>query len=222
MTLENEIDNLFSSLADWPKKWEPKKNDEKLYEIYLLALIVDVFIDERWIPIILDGNENNPPLNFKFRGSPGFLYGNKEYGIIQMYQTTTGKCYEVNLGIQIQGKSKIIHEVDVGVYSYEEADDARCSEYNILAENVPLAIECKYYIGTKLDKSLGRQWLGVSKDIGRNKIRLKGGFVTNSHNIHIKQLLKHHNIDYYETLLPSNTLLVHDFRKKIKKVVRSL
>ena len=75
---------------------------------------------------------------------------------------------EAHVGIFVAGKSKLLHECDVAVLDRNEAATCRARQVNPRPGKVLLAIECKYYLSSSLGINLGRSFLGLVNDIGKD------------------------------------------------------
>lgn len=143
--------------------------EEKAYEAYLFALCLRA-VRELGVTPILKGVKG-APAPFVFRGAPGKIYSTlRNYGYAEF---RLGEYeYEIHAGIEIRGTSGMTHELDVAILRSHDAVDCRRGRNDPPGASLVAGWECKFYTGT-LSKSLGRQFVGLVKDLGTN-LRLNG------------------------------------------------
>ncbi len=108
---------------------------------------------------------------FIFRGGPGSIHSNREnYGYAAF--EFNDHLLEIHTCVEFVGQSQVLHEIDVCVMRSKEANKARIEEQDPPARSLVVALECKFY-DKKLDKSLGREFVGLMDDMSEN-IRFSG------------------------------------------------
>src|SRR5699024_3469108 len=169
--MKKAIDDFFSHIPKCPTTWrgslKGKKNPRaKLFEIYIYILIAEYINMTLWSIkyVVCKNNE------FYFRGRPTKLWHNDKYGYLEL-NDPNGNEYELHLGVEVLGNSGVDQEVDIGLYPKEEAQYARSKkldECNVKGKNALLAIECKDYDSTHIDKKLARTYVGQAIDITKD------------------------------------------------------
>ncbi|MBP1971732.1 hypothetical protein J2Z83_003887 [Virgibacillus natechei] len=123
----------------------------------------------------------------------------------------SGRKLELHLGIEVNGRSSVGHEIDISIIECKQANDARNKGkgFNVTGFDIPLTIECKNYNKENLTKQIGREWLGVCFDtergVNQNFHRI-GMFVTSSNSSDVKTLLAAYNIFYFGNMTKSSEI----------------
>ena len=159
--LLQSIQNELRSLARTAPVLSRQTAIWKLYEIFILACLTRALrnIGARLEPRDYRDRQTN---SLEFRLGPGLLYSpTTTPGFIFVeYQGTE---YEIHNGLQVLGRSKVLHELDVCLVERNEAERCRFSRTNPRQSKTRFLAECKYY-GSTLPLSLGREFLGLKSD----------------------------------------------------------
>jgi hypothetical protein len=162
--LEKAIDKLLNHRKNGIFKYElANKSSDTAYEAYIFGLVLKAVRGLKVSPKLkaIKGQ----PLPFIFRGSPGRLSSKKGKNFGYAEFSLNNMTFEVHIDIQINGLSGMLHEVDVCIIHKRNADICRAKDSDPNHRALVVGIECKFY--TKdLDKSLGREFLGLVTDMG--------------------------------------------------------
>lgn len=175
----DKINTFFGALSlNWQPSSISQKTDveDKIYEIYTYALVATEIGKKRKLEIYNGNGKQSANSNFVFRGAPTNL-GNPIYSYLEFQKrkkgTTTIK-YELHLSLEIEGVSKVKHEMDVCIVEHKAARSTSGTKKLIKYDKVPVTFECKYYKGKdkndkyrEIQKKLGREVLGLNYDTGR-------------------------------------------------------
>jgi len=118
---------------------------------------------------------NGAPYPFIVRGAPGYIssvahdYG---YAVFQC----NSREYEVHLGVQYFGSSRVLHEFDISIIDSVDAGLARTNNRSPSSGKAKIVFECKFY-GGNLGLDLGREFVGLIADFSSAK---SARLVTNS------------------------------------------
>ena len=99
----------------------------------------------------------------------------------------------------MQGLAGVVHECDVLVIDRSEGTFCRRNMVHPKRANAALTAECKFYTG-KLGIELGRQFLGVTMDVGKED----RFFLSNSDGRSVDRVLAHHKRQRFFRLSPLN------------------
>jgi hypothetical protein len=174
--LENAIDALLNHPLGISQYQLIRHVEEKAYEAYVFGLCLRA-ARELGVTPVLRGNTGTPA-PFVFRGAPGQIHSTgRNYGYAEF--TLNGIDFEIHAGVEFEGTSGMMHELDVSIM---RASDARSCRTPQTPGDPPAASliggwECKFYSGN-LGKGLGRAFVGLIDDMGTN-FRLSG-FCSNS------------------------------------------
>lgn len=158
--------------------------------------------------------------DFTIRGAPGKLTGDSKFSYL-LVTKLKGKFkeFEVQVGIQVDGLSGLKHEVDVGVFLHSSAQLVRQqnrSDFNIFYNQVPISIECKYYEKANQKKGIGREFLGMARDLERNK-EMIGILATRKRDDNAQILLPYYDLIHIQDF---NHLKKDEFKEVIRDYVR--
>jgi hypothetical protein len=152
-------------------------------------------------------NAGIPPKRFVVRGAPGNIYSTRhDYGYA--YFRCNRRDYEIHLGVQYLGASRVPHEFDISIIDAADANASRRYGRQPGPGKAKLVFECKYYAGN-LDISLGREFVGLLADFSSTKV---ARLVTNSGSTSIRAYLTD-RVKYRltEQLVPGATAAEHQF-----------
>jgi hypothetical protein len=167
--LESAIDTLLDHPFGVAQYQLVQRVGEKAYEAYVFGLCMRA-VRELGVTPVLKGIFGQP-VPFVFRGAPGAIHSPyRNYGYVEF--SLNGQRFEIHAGVEYRGTSDMKHELDVSLMRAEDADTCRQNANDPGANSLIGGWECKFYAGT-LDKALGRQFVGLVKDLGSN-IRDRG------------------------------------------------
>jgi hypothetical protein len=121
-----------------------------------------------------------------FRTSPGRIYSTSQAYSHAVLDFGDSPRLEVHIGVQVLGRSGVLHECDVLILPEDEAALCRQNEVAPKGNRCLLAIECKYY-GSYLDLGLARGFVGLHADLGMQAI-----FVANVRATRVERYLTSH------------------------------
>lgn len=173
----------------------------KLYEIFILACLVRALrgLNATLIPKNSSDQRTN---NLVFRLGPGTISAPQSTpGFIQV--TLRGTEYEIQNGLRVAGRSKVLHELDVCLIDRSEALKCRRNGSDPRYRIVKFIAECKCY-GSRVELSLGREYLGLSSEFPMKRGKT---MVSNVSSEEVHDLVTEHNgTENFELspLLPRN------------------
>jgi hypothetical protein len=192
--------------------------EEKAYEAYVFGLCLRA-VRELGVKPILRGIAK-PPNPFVFRGAPGQIHSMaRNYGYAEF--DLNGQRFEIHAGVEFQGTSGMTHELDVCIMRAEDAVRCRQDPDDPPAASVIVGWECKFYASGKLDKELGRTFVGLIDDMGAN-IRVSG-LCSNADHPQLRDYLKPTRRPYpHLRLEPQDKsredILVNQIKSELKKM----
>ena len=167
--LENAIDQLLNHPLGAGQCQLVQSVEEKAYEAYIFGLCLRAVRQLNVIPVL--SGISAVPNPFVFRGAPGKIYSTyRNYGYASF--SVNGHDFEIHAGVEYRGGSRMTHELDVSVINASDARRCRRNAEDPQSNSLLAGWECKFYTGT-LDKSLGRQFVGLVNDMG-SKLRERG------------------------------------------------
>lgn len=182
--LENAIDGLLAHPAGGGNYSLTSRTAPKAYEAYVFGLCLRAAREFGANPI-LRGIRGGPS-PFVFRGGPGHISSTtRNYGYATL---SCGKQeLELHAGVEFQGASGMLHELDVCLVRADAA--TRCRERNRNPDSASLvgAWECKFYEGS-LDKAQARAFVGLMADMGTNP--RVSGFCSNREHREVRDYLR--------------------------------
>jgi hypothetical protein len=218
--LENAIDQLLNHPSGVGQYQLIQRVEEKAYEAYVFGLCLKAIRKLNVTPVLR--GIIGVPSPFIFRGAPGNIYStHRNYGYA--FFSINRHNYELHVGVEYEGKSRMMHELDVSVILANAADTCRKNVKNPLSKSLIAGWECKFYTGT-LDKALGRQFVGLVSDMS-NTLREKG-FCSNVSNPQLSLYFKPRSRPFphlrLSPLEPKNEdLFVNKLAGTIKKMTAS-
>jgi hypothetical protein len=174
--LENAIDALLSHPLGLSQYQLVRRIEEKAYEAYIFGLCLRAVRELGIVPVLR--GITGTPAPFIFRGAPGQVHSTlRNYGYAEF--SVSGQRFEIHAGVEFRGTSRMTHELDVCIMRAEEADKCRRQPDDPASASLFGGWECKFY-SRKLEKGLGRAYVGLIDDMGNN-IRLTGMCSNQSH-----------------------------------------
>ena len=170
-----------------------------LYEAYVFTLVLRA-ARTTGFAVTYENRDGSVPSIFTFRTGPGEISsGNYSHAVL----TFPGKPQlEAHVGIYISGVSKVPHEADVSVIMRDEAVFCRAVTPTVLPRHssVILAAECKFYESSGIGISMGRGFMGLSKEFASRP----GFFVMSREAARVKTLLAHHGEQWGAAVVPAS------------------
>lgn len=180
-----------------PVQHSTQANDA--FEVYVLSLILRAAREEG-AEIRFEGNSGSiNPSSLVFRTSPGRIYSTAHDYSHALIEFDDGLSFEAHVGVYLQGLAGVVHECDVLVIDRDEGMFCRRNMVHPKRLNAALTAECKFYTG-KLGIDLGRQFLGVTIDVGKED----RFFLSNTDGRSVDRVLAHHKRQRYFGLNPLN------------------
>ena len=208
--LIKDIQTAIGSLSAKSPQLASRASVDKLYELFILSLVVKALKGVGATLSARDGNDNNTNV-LQFRLAPGLLHSPATSpGFIHVsYQ---GNEYEIQNGLRVCGTSKVLHELDVSVLERREAQVCRQNHTNPRQSKIKFLAECKYY-GTPLPLSLGREYLGLNSEF-RGRVKT---LASNQVSVAIQQLINSHRGTVSFNLDPKEVQALDIFVKWLSK-----
>jgi hypothetical protein len=167
--LESAIDSLLNHPLGAAQYQLIRRVEEKAYEAYVFGLCLRAVRELGVLPVLR--GISGLPTPFIFRGGPGQIHSeNRNYGFAEF--SLNGHAFEIHAGVEFKGSSGMTHELDVCMMRQEEADKCRQDPDDPASSSLVCGWECKFY-DRRLDKVLGRAFVGLVADLGPN-LRLSG------------------------------------------------
>lgn len=206
--LLNELNALPSTLS-----YTSSSAANDVFEGYVFKLVLDGAI-EAGATVSFADVHGNLATHLTFRTSPGRLYSTSRPYTHAVLSFPGCPDLEVHVGVQTQGRSKVLHECDVLVLPTMEADISRNRNVSPRGGYSLFAVECKFYVSS-LQLHLARAFLGLHQDLG---VKLSY-FVANTVHKRIERLVNHHGRKWETGVVPASneaTFLVGQFREAFK------
>jgi hypothetical protein len=167
------------------------------FEVYTLGLVLRAAREEG-ATIRFESSSGAPnPSPLRFRSSPGKIFSTAHDYTHAEIQFPDGLTFEAHIGVYVEGLAGVVHECDVVVIDASEGQFCRRNRVHPKKANTVLTAECKFYAG-KLGIELGRQFLGVTADLGTDG----RFFLSNSDGKSVDRVLAHHKRQRFFGLSP--------------------
>ena len=180
-----------------------------LFEAYVLGIVLDAARDLG--AQVEYRNRNGPTNQFVFRTSPGFIFSTAQLYTYASIALPNAPLIEAHMGVQVAGRSEVLHECDVAVLPHTEAQTCRVNSVHPRSSKLILAVECKFYT-VSLPLHLARSFIGLGVDIGAGDCH----FVVNTNSYVIEKLLAHHKRHWEHQLVPGAPLVVGRLRNSFQ------
>jgi hypothetical protein len=215
--LEHAIDALLNHPLGAGSYLLVNRVEGKAYEAYVFGLCL-LAVRELGVTPVLCGI-NGTPTPFIFRGGPGQIHGtSRNFGYAEF--SLNGSVFEIHAGVEFQGTSGMIHELDVCIIRGEDARKCRDQPDDPRSASLIAGWECKFY-AVNLQKGLGRAFVGLIDDMGMN-MRLSG-LCSNSVHVQLRNYFQPQRRPYphfqLSPLQPSNeAIFVNQIKGELKKM----
>jgi hypothetical protein len=167
------------------------------FEVYTLALVLRAANEEGAVISFESSRGIVNPSPLRFRTSPGRIFSTACDYSHSIVGFPAGLSFEAHIGVYVEGLAGVLHECDVLVIDASEGQFCRKNLVHPKKASTVLTAECKFYTG-KLGIALGRQFLGVTADLGSEGRY----FVSNSDGKPVDRVLAHHNRQRFFGLSP--------------------
>lgn len=190
---------------------------ERAYEAYILGLCKKAVIEADGSAVlrgILSGDNPDP---VTFRGAPGDMSSTHQ-NFCYVYCELNGKEFEIHLDVQYEGSSGASHEIDVSIYSSNNADAVRNSRRLPKTNGLIMIFECKFYTLSIPSTGLARGFAGLVKDCSSNRLN---AFVSNNASLNLKKYFSNkNNLEPFVDLDPSNKASEDRFMRTVEQALR--
>jgi hypothetical protein len=197
------IDDLLADLARSiglrPTSYNTKSAAWDIYEGYVFGLVVRAGV-AAGASVRYEDVNGQTANRLCFRTSPGMLYSTLHPYTHAVLGFPNCDPLEVHVGVQVQGKSGVMHECDVLVLPTDEANLSRGKKVAPRGSRALLAVECKYY-ATHLTLALARGFHGLHTDLGLQH----PFFVANIRAPRIERYLSYHKRTWENGVMPGST-----------------
>jgi hypothetical protein len=209
--LIEEIESLLSGVR---LPYTSASRGDDVYEGYVFSLVVATAL-ERGAGVHYVTSTGIRTNDLLFRAGPGHLYTTDReftHAVIKFERTPT---LEAHVGVRVSGTSGVLHECDVLVLPAEEARISRANGVAPRGSRCLLAIECKYYVATRLDLGLARNFEGLQADL-----KSKGAiFVANLDSHSVRKYLGSRRREYEHNVSPG-TYEADALRQTVRRAFR--
>jgi hypothetical protein len=175
-----------------------------LYEAYVFSLVLRA-ARRTGARIDYENRDRTTVTTFAFRTGPGEINsGNYSHAVLRFARRPE---LEAHVGIYVSGVSKVPHEADVCVLLRDEAMFCRAPTSRVLPRysSVELTAECKFYESAGVGVSLGRGFMGLSKDFASRP----NFFVMSREAPRVKAMLAHHKQHWASSIVPRSIVEVN-------------
>jgi hypothetical protein len=169
-----------------------------LYEVYLFGLCVEA-AESIGMTASFEDAQGSPATQLILRTAPSTIWSQAQSFTHASLSVNGYVRLEVHLGIYLRAGSGISREGDVVVIEASEAARARVRHDDPRFSEAAVVIEAKFY-GTNVYLRTGREFLGLSIDIGTNKPIL----VSSAPGPSVHQLLSHRGRSGHFALTPGS------------------
>lgn len=201
--LRAEIQSVLQTLViASPVLTSPAATD-KLFEVFVWSCAVRAL---QRIGAGLECRDSNdrPTNTIVFRLSPGLIFApNSAPGFVKI--DYNNEEYELHGGVRTEGRSGILHELDVAIYKRAEANRCRQSQISPSYSKTKMMFECKFY-GNSLPLHLGREFIGLCAECS---MRVKA-IVSNQQRDEIRRLIRPHRATAHFSVSPLTPNRVND------------
>jgi hypothetical protein len=185
-----------------------------LFEAYILTIVLDAARDLG--AQVEYRNLSGVTTQFVFRTSPGFIFSTAQPYTYAVISLPGSPLLEAHIGVQMAGKSEVLHECDVAVLPRAEAETCRQNNVHPRSSKLILAVECKFYT-VSLPLHLARSFIGLGVDIGVEGCHL----VMNTNSDVIEKLLSHHKRYWEHQLVPGAAREVSRLRNSFQTTFKN-
>lgn len=177
---------------------------DKLYEVFILSKVCKALRSLGANLHVVDSSGIRSG-TLTLRLSPGLIYD--PAGRSGWVEADFGHVrFELHSGVRTSGKSRVLHELDVGLFEKEAADTCRTRHRSPNGSQAALLLECKYY-GQSLPLRLGREYCGLSAEF---PLRVKA-LCSNVSSSQITRLVSSHRGTVCFDVAPHNAAAVNHF-----------
>jgi hypothetical protein len=135
-----------------------------LYEAFVFSSVVEALV-RLGAQFEVRDHDDNPSNTLVFRTKPGLIYTPGVPYTFVLVRLPGTREYELHSTLRAEGRSKVLHELDVALVDRAEAVRCRQAGVSPRQAKIKLLAECKFY-GRSLPLELGREFLGLSSEFG--------------------------------------------------------
>ncbi len=216
--LLNDIRTELSKIGSSAPALSTRNAADKLYEIFILARVMRVMAKVGATLSPMDGYGFRAG-TLRFRLRPGRLKDSLPYGYILVRHA--GSEYEVHNSLQVQGRSEVLHELDISVLVRRNCNACRRDRTDPAARHVRALAECKCYDASDLDLGLGRGFIGLLQEFRSSKTRIRV-FISNKAKPEIATMARKYNGRTHFGICPSNPSELACFDNWLEVEIRSM
>jgi hypothetical protein len=169
-----------------------------LYEVYLFGLCVEA-AESIGMAVSFEDTRGKTTTQLILRTAPSTIWSQAQNFTHASLSIGGWVRLEVHLGIYLRAGSGVSHEGDIVVIEANEAARARVRHDDPRFSEAAVVIEAKFY-GANVYLRTGREFLGLSTDIGKDKPIL----VSSSPGPSVHQLLSHRSRSSHFELTPGS------------------
>lgn len=170
------------------------------YEAYIFGLIIGA-AERQGASVWYEDVNGNRATYFCFRTSPGYIYSRRlpyTHAVIEFEGKPT---LEVHMGVRFLGKSGVAHECDLSVLPRSVAQQCRDVCAIPRPDDLLMAIECKYYVESRISLFLARAFLGLQTELRKRETFFVSNIETGNAG---KVLARHASDSRYEGIVPDD------------------
>jgi hypothetical protein len=188
-----------------------------LYEGFVFSCVVEA-LARLGAQFEVRNYDDTPSTTLVFRTKPGLIYTAGVPYTFVLTRLTNNREYELHSTLRAEGRSRVLHELDVALV--ERAEAVRCRQAGVSPRQgkIKLLAECKFY-GRSLPLELGREFLGLTSEFS---LRVKT-IVSNVRSDQVgKMITSHHGTENFDVspMDPSRVLrFVEWLAKELEQVL---
>ncbi len=176
---------------------------EKLYEVFVWSCAIRS-LQRIGATLECRDSYDRPTNTIVFRLAPGLIFSPASApGFVKI--DYNGQEYELHGGVRIEGRSGVLHELDVAVFKRDEAVRCRQNSISPSYSKTKMLFECKFY-GNSLPLHLGREFIGLCAECS---MRIKA-IASNQERDEIRRLIRPHRATAHFTISPLTPNRVDD------------
>ncbi len=135
-----------------------------LYEGFVFSCVVEALVRIGAQFEVRDHDDKSSD-TLVFRTKPGLIYTPGVPYTFVFVRIPANREYELHSTLRAEGRSRVLHELDVALVERGEAVRCRQAGVSPRQAKIKLLAECKFY-GRSLPLELGREFLGLSSEFG--------------------------------------------------------
>ena len=197
MITHQQLKDAYNAILSSHAKVKSSGQANDAFEVYVLSLVLRAAKEEGADVEFESVSGVKAPNPLTFRTSPGRIYSRVNDYSHAVIQFDRDLIFEAHVGVYLQGVAGVVHECDVLVIDRSEGVFCRRNAVHPKRSTAAITAECKFYAG-KLGIDIGREFLGVTTDIGKEDRFL----LSNSGGRSVDRVLAHHKRQRFFGLSP--------------------